>query len=92
MPSLNELLDELNHVAEYARINVAFEIEEGVEPNLARVTLRPSGDIVVVDIPWALGNVRRLPDKTSYGQIVETLSLSHPKIKGVGPSAPPTVY
>ena len=91
MPSLTDLLDELNHVADYAKINVTFDVREGDEPTLAVVRLKPSGDIITVDIAHAMGNVKRLPDRTTYGQIVETLSLAHPRIKGIGPSAPPTV-
>lgn len=92
MSSLDELRDELRTVATYAKVNAEFEIDPGPEPTLAFVTIRPSGDKVIIDIPWALENLRRLPDRTSYGQIVETLSLSHPRIKCVGPSTPPTVY
>lgn len=92
LSALNELHKELVAVASFAKVNVKFEVENGVEPNLARVKLLPSGDVVTVDIPCALQNLHRLPDQTTYGQIVETLSLAHPKIRAVGPSAPPTVY
>ena len=85
----DELADEINLVAEYARLpeRYAATARAGSAPNTAVVTF--GGSEYAVDLSWAVGNIRRLPDRTSAGQIAEALLASHPDVRAAGPKHPP---
>ena len=65
---------------------------DGIAPvadNPRVAILRFADETYLVDIAWAMGNARRLPDKTSPMQMAEALALSHPEVLGVGAKYPP---
>jgi hypothetical protein len=82
MPTIEKLVIELNLVAEYASVEAPFE---AAGPS----TVSAWGETFEVDVPWAMGNTKRLPDRTSSAQMREALVQSHPKVKGLGPKHPP---
>lgn len=86
MTSAADLAEELNNVAEYARVDIEFAVQDGPEPGQATVTV--DGEDFVVDLSWAMGNTKRLPDRTNRRQILQALTVSHPDVKGVGPKNP----
>lgn len=79
---IQELVDELNLVAEYAKIETVFEAE-------GPSTVKAWDETFEVDVAWAMGNTKRLPDRTSSAQMREALEQSHPLRKGLGPKLPP---
>ena len=78
------LLEELNQAAEYAGLPSYFTFtSETTSPSQGEV--RCGSDVYLVDIAWAIGNAKRLPDKCTASQMVQALMVSHPDVKGVGP-------
>jgi hypothetical protein len=71
----------LNLVAEYARLGVTFEA-------IGPATVGVAGEIYEVHVGWAMGNVKRLPDRVTERQMREALLQSHPDRKGLGPKLP----
>ena len=75
---------EFNAVAEYAGIPGEFApAPDGSDA----VTFL--GETFPVEPSWAVGNARRLPDRTDVVQVVEALRASAPGVRGVGPKSPP---
>lgn len=83
MPTASELAEELNLVAEYARLALEFEVKEGPQPHQGVVAV--SGEEFLVNLAWAMGNTKRLPDRATSGQMMAAIRLSHPDVKGIGP-------
>lgn len=82
-PTITELVAELNLVAEYAGRVITFE-----EIGPTTVGVMDESEVYQVDVAWAIGNVKRLPDRATARQIREALLLSHPDRKGGGPKLP----
>ncbi len=82
MPTIQELVEELNFVSEAAGLVTVFEV---AGPS----TVRAWGLSFENDVAWAMGNTKRLPDRTTSPQMHEALVQSHPNLKGLGSKHPP---
>jgi len=60
-----------------------------IPENPRQATILFAQEPYLVDIAWAMGNARRLPDMTNPAQMAEALALSHPAVLGVGAKYPP---
>lgn len=79
--SIQELVDELNFVAESANITAEFTVVDSRTVGFLDATY-------LVDPSWAMGNAKRLPDRCKPAQMVQALQASHPDVKGLGPKLP----
>ena len=82
MTTIQELVEELNFVAEAAHLTTVFTVA-------GPATVAGLGESYEVDVAWAMGNVKRLPDRTTSPQMHEALVQAHPDRKGLGPKHPP---
>lgn len=85
-----EILEELLVIVTYANIDADFTVESaGDLTSLVKVESfgQPVGEFLVSS-SWAMGNLKRLPDRTTLGQIRFALEVSHPDVKDVGPKHP----
>ena len=90
MTTLEELVEELNRAAEYAGFPERLVISGiAIPENPRQATILFAQEPYLVDIAWAMGNARRLPDMTNPAQMAEALALSHPAVLGVGAKYPP---
>jgi hypothetical protein len=79
---LQDVVVEANLVAEYAGLWSA-------EFFIVNDTTIGVGDAqYVVDPTWAMGNLKRLPDRCTLRQMKDCLVQSHPDRKGLGPKHP----
>jgi hypothetical protein len=90
MATASEISEEINCVAEYARIHADFEVQnfEGAGPCIVKVTYAGQTEEYLVSPSWVMGNLSRLPDRTNLRQIRQALEASHPEVLGVGPKNP----
>lgn len=75
--SANELVEYLNLCAEYARLPENF-VFSGIEKEPGQAQIEVGGERYLVDVGWAMGNAKRLPDRTTKAQMIRALVLSHP--------------
>lgn len=87
-PTLTDLLEEINLAAEYAQVPDHYAFT-GVEVDNQTAIIKVNEERFLVNTAWALGNIKRLPDRTSLLQIRTALALSHPDTMGLGPKSPP---
>lgn len=90
MPTtITELAEELNMIAEYAGLDLEFEVKPGPQAHQGLVCIGETE--ALVDLSWALGNAKRLPDRVSKVQVLDAVRLSHPDIKGLSDKNPERV-
>jgi hypothetical protein len=91
MATAREIQEEIDIIAEYARVYADFEVndEDGKGPCIVKVIVGGRVDEYRVSPSWVMGNLKRLPDRTTLGQIRLALEVSHPEVLGVGPKNPP---
>ena len=85
-----EILEELEVIVNYANIDADLTVESaGNFTSTVRVESLGQlvGEFLVIS-SWVMGNLKRLPDRTTLGQIRLALEASHPDVKDVGPKHP----
>lgn len=80
--SANKLVEYLNLCAEYARLPESF-VFSGIQKEPGQAQIEVEGERYLVDVRWAMGNAKRLPDRTTKTQMIKALVLSHPSNRQV---------
>lgn len=73
----DQLCEELSLLAENARFPISVDIE------MVGELLLFDRVYYTLDKRWAIGNLKRLPDRPSQAQVHQALYLAHPEIKGI---------
>lgn len=78
MPSIERVAEEANHVAEYAGLTTLFTFRVETVDRPGCCALIWGSDKALVDVVFALGNLKNCPDKCTNDDLLRAIAGAHP--------------
>lgn len=78
MPSIEKVAEEANHVADYAGLSTLLTFSVETAERKGCCTLIWRSDKALVDVTFALGNLKNCPDKCTNNDLLRAIAGAHP--------------